>query len=75
MTIYRACCLSIFGMLVSSPAVAGWDSTTGTYTWDPLITAASFEGVFTDLKVAVFSVLTVALLFLGVGLLLRALRS
>ena len=75
MTIYRACCLSILVLLGSSPAFAGWDSTTGTYTWDPLLTAASFDGVFTDLKIAIFSVLTVALLFLGVGLLLRALRS
>lgn len=42
-------------------------------TWTPLITADSFTGVQTDLLTSVSGVMTLVLIILGLGLLIRSL--
>lgn len=58
-----------------SSASAAWNSTDGTYTWEPLITASSFTGIFTDLSTAIAGLIAVVLILLGVGLLIRTLSK
>lgn len=43
------------------------------YTWTPLITADAFTGVTTDLTTTASGILTIAMIVLGVGILVRAL--
>ena len=75
MTIYRNACLAVTALLSSSlPAFAGWDATTGTYEWDPLLTAGSFSGIFTDLKTLILGLITITIVMLGASMLINHLR-
>lgn len=59
----------------ASTSLAGWNAEDGTYTWDPLVTPESFSGIFGDLKTAILALLTIVFIMLGVGLLIKSLRS